>query len=266
MSYEIYESDFVALRSFAHRLSILSEWDELCECTLLCLNKILSSDCACWNEWTPGFKAIKRFEALETYREQMEALWEPHSFYIENHPVLQSLGWNGIRGMPYRMSDFQSLRKFRENPLFKEVYSHLDSHHQLAYHFASTSSSELVLTVNKRLSDFSKRDSSLLKAAGEILAPFVHKIHQNEQVRRHSQIVSSLMEGAYGLVKISSLSVGEINLLTLLSAGQSVSSIAISRRIRRDTISRQLSQTREKLCLTSNKELLATLCSTSHFR
>ncbi len=259
MSYEIRDSDFVVLRTFTHHLSVLTEWDELIECSLRYLGKLVTNECLCWNEWNPGFGEPKHIQVVEDYHDTAVLVLPSLSETIDYHPVLSSIGWKGLRDIPHRLSDYESISKFRENPLFKEVYIYLDAHYQLAYHFATTSSAELLISMNRRLRDFDKRESQLLKLAGDTIAPFAQKIHQRQQAQKQTRIISSLMESAYGLTKIETLSPGEILLLKHLASGQSVSSIANTRNIRRDTVSRQLSRAREKLRLTSNKELLSVL-------
>ncbi len=263
MSYEIRESDFVVLRAFAHHLSVLAEWDELSECALLYLNKILRCDCICWNEWTPAFTFLKESHVTESHRAAMHSLLPELVHNLNHHPVIAERGWSGLGDQPHRLSDYQSHASFKENPLYQKVYCHLDARHQLAYHFCSTSTTELILLVNRRLRDFSEYERHLLYSAGQLIAPSVNRIHQKDQALRKASVVATLMEQTYGLVNIDTLSPGELHLLKELASGQSVTDVAKNKDVRRDTLSRQLSTAREKLKLNTNKELLATLRSTT---
>lgn len=264
MSYEIRESDFLILRALNHHLSLLSSWNELIECSLLYLGKLVTNECLCWNEWNPSFDGPKYIQVVEDYHEAAISVLPSIAETIDHHPVLVAVGWNGMRNTPYRLSDYQSYARFRENPLFKEVYVHLDAHHQLAYHFTSTSSAELIITMNRRLRDFSERERQLLKVAGDLITPYAHRIHQDEDALQKASIIADLMEKSYGLININKLSPSEVFLLKDLASGLKVSSIAETRSVRRDTVSRQLSIAREKLGLDSNKEILSALHTSIH--
>ncbi len=259
MSYEIRESDFGVLRDFGHHLSTLLHWDELSECTLLYLNRLIPSDCICWNEWTPAYAFLKESHITETHREAICPLLPSLVHHLRHHPVIAHFGWDGLTARPHRLSDYQSQAFFRDNPLYVEVYRHLDARYQLAFPFCSTSTTELILLVNRRSQDFSEYERHLLQTAGQIIAPFAHHIHQRDQARRKASTVATIMEQTYGLLHLETLSPGELLLLKALASGQSVSDIARRKEIRRDTLSRQLSTAREKLRLGTNKELLSTL-------
>ncbi len=259
MSYEIRESDFWVLRDFGHHLSSLSHRDELPECTLLYLNQLIPSDCTCWNEWTPAFTFLKESHVTETHREAIGSLLPALVQHLKHHPVIAHMGWRGLLPRPYRLSDYQSQAFFRDNPLYVEVYRHLDARYQLAFPFCSTSTTELILLVNRRSQDFSEYERHLLQTAGQIIAPFAHRIHKRDQARRKASIVATIMEQTYGLLHLDTLSPGELLLLKALASGQSVSDVAKRKEVRRDTLSRQLSTAREKLRLGTNKELLSAL-------
>ncbi|MDQ8182594.1 hypothetical protein [Pelagicoccus sp. SDUM812005] len=263
MSYEIRESDFRVLRDFGRHLSQLSHWEELSECSLLYLNRLIPSECVCWNEWTPAFTFLRDSHVTESHRSRINSLLPALVANLSHHPVIALFGWNGLLPRPYRLSDYQCDAFFRDNPLYLEVYRHLDARYQLAYPFCSTSTTEFLLIVNRRHRDFSEHERQLLRTAGDIIAPFVHRIHAKELAQRQAEIVAAIMERTYGLLHLNILSPGELLLLKELASGQCLSRIAADRNIRRDTLSRQLSAAREKLKLTTNKELLATLRSDS---
>ena len=69
-----------------------------------------------------------------------------------------------------RLSDFESRRQFRENPLFREVYRHLDSHYQLADTPRLLEDRRIVLTWNRRAMDFTERDRQVCQFMGTRLA------------------------------------------------------------------------------------------------
>ncbi|MBD5778793.1 hypothetical protein IEN85_04770 [Pelagicoccus sp. NFK12] len=263
MSYEIRESDFRVLRDFGRHLSLLLHRDELSECTLLYLNRLIPSDCVCWNEWTPAFTFLKESHVTESHRSRIGRLIPSLVENLKHHPVITHVGWHRLLPHPYRLSDYQCDAFFRDNPLYQEVYRHLEARYQLAFPFCTTSTTEFLLILNRRYRDFTEHERQLLQTAGQIVAPFLHRMHAKEIAQRKAEIVAVIMEQTYGLLHLDTLSPGELLLLKALAAGQSVSEVATARHIRRDTLSRQLSAAREKLKLTSNKELLATLRSDS---
>lgn len=261
MSYEIRESDFRVLRDLGSHLSLLLHRDELPNCALLYLNRLIPSDCICWNEWTPAFTFLKESHTSENHQSRITRLIPALVENLIHHPVITHVGWHRLRSRPYRLSDYQCDAFFRDNPLYREVYRHLEARYQLAFPFCSTSTTEFLLILNRRFYDYSERERQLLLTAGEIIAPFLQSIHAKELAKRKAEIVAAAMEQTYGLPHLDHLSPGELLLLKALASGESVSHVAEERHIRRDTLSRQLSATREKLQLGSNKELLATLRS-----
>lgn len=261
MRYEIRDRDLLELRAFYTDLFLVFHWEELIECSMLHLSALIPNDCLCWNEWNPGFDAPKRIEVNAPYRDSIHSLLPALEETLEHHPVLKQFGWDGLSKHPHRISDYQSQSLFKENPLFKEVYSQLDAYYQIVYQFASTSSAELILTVNRRLQDFDERERQLVKLAGHMIAPFAQSIHQREDAMSKADAIAKLVEESYGLINITRLSPGEIFLIKELASGRNVSSVARSKKVRRDTVSRQLSIAREKLGLTSNKELISALRS-----
>ncbi|MCH6257951.1 hypothetical protein MLD52_15435 [Puniceicoccaceae bacterium K14] len=257
MQHQIRERDFIISRSFYTDISSIIHWEELIECSLQHLLQLIPSDCLCWNEWSPGFEYPKRIETNSPYTEAMASLLPILGETIDFHPVIRRLDWQGLGKEVHVLSNYQTQANFKQNPLFKEVYSHLDACYQAVYHFATTSSAELILSLNRRLCDFSKHECQLLKLTGDAIALVAKSIHQREDALKKANAIATLFEETYGLANITKLSTGEIILLQKLSSGSSVSNIAKTKNVRRDTVSRQLSIAREKLGLTSNKELVS---------
>ncbi|MDQ8185803.1 hypothetical protein [Pelagicoccus sp. SDUM812002] len=259
MSYEIRETDFRVLRDFAHHLFLLSHWDELSECALLYLNRLLPSDCICWNEWTPAFAFLKHSQVSASHDSTIRSLLPALVENLKYHPVIAEHGWQNLRDIPYQLSDYIDQGALSENPLYTEVYRHLEARYQLAFPFCSTSTTELFLILNRGSHDFTANERHLLKTSGPLLASHVHRLHRKEMAIRKAGIVATIMEQNYGLLNVDKLSLGELFLLKELAAGQNVSDVARHKKVRRDTLSRQLSTAREKLQLDTNKELLSTL-------
>lgn len=265
MLHEVRESDLLELRAFYTDLTLVTHWEELIECSISALERMISSDCTSWDEWTPHFGEPTRLHMTTPYQQVSTNLLPQLAATIQHHPVIYRLGWENLSFTPHRLSDFETQTRFKNNPLFREFYRHIDAYHQVGYHYASTSSAELTLTINRRLADFTQREIQIFKLAADTIAPFAKALHKQEDALKKASIICDLFQECYGLNKMDSLSLGELQLLSNLADGLKISRIAKEKGIRRDTVSNQLAQVREKLVLTSNKELLSTLRLSPNF-
>jgi len=138
---DIRHSDLLKIRAFHSDLSTIDTKDELIERALRHFAKIVPADFLCWNEFDPVSFAPKYFQTSDDYADIIKITVPRLSHTIDFHPVISRLGWESMDNklFPYRLSDFETLAKFRHNPIFREVYRHLDSNYQLAYGCGTTS-------------------------------------------------------------------------------------------------------------------------------
>ncbi len=95
---------------------------------------VLPADFMLWNLWTPQMDAILGFEANHGhYREELGNTAPRLNATIHHHPVVAAGKMELSYLKPQRMSNYQTSGAFKSNPLFQEVYRHVESNYQIAY-------------------------------------------------------------------------------------------------------------------------------------
>ena len=180
---------------------------------------------------------------------------------IHHHPVIAAGQLNRSEISPQRMSDFQSGAAFKSNPLFQEVYRHVDSHHQLAYVAGKLPDSQIVLSWNLRSRDFTDRESQLLHLIGLQIGMISRRIEE----RRHLRTAWESLAQALGPVTDSATAAGSMlspndgRILAGVIRGETRAQIAESLQWRRDTLDRHLAGLRERLGYENTGQLMQAL-------
>ncbi|MCF3651571.1 hypothetical protein [Synoicihabitans lomoniglobus] len=129
----------------------------------------LPGDMAGWGEMSPDYEQFTGMEISPAYLATTARLVEPISQLLPHHPALEAVGWSGSRVQPRRISDFQSLPRFRDNPLHREAYRHLDANHQVAFSPGVGGDSAVVISLNRKHTDYSARDCQKLHLLGLLI-------------------------------------------------------------------------------------------------
>jgi|688.fasta_scaffold1053052_2 hypothetical protein len=164
------------------------------------------------------------------------------------------------------MADYQSGSAFRSNPLFQEVYRHLDSHHQIVYTAAKLCDSQILLSWNLRNRDFTDREVQLM----HLLGLQVGRLSRHIEERRHLQAAWELLAGSLGTVSgitnstaVSGPTLGtsEGRIISGIIRGESRADLATSLKWRRDTLDRHLGVLRERLGFENSSQFLQALAA-----
>jgi len=224
--------------------------------------KFLPSDFMLWNVWMPDMSRIIGLasnqrdccQILDRYEAALSAT-------IHHHPVIAAghLDRAGIR--PQRMSDYQTTSSFEENPLYREVYRHVDSRHQIAYEAIRLPECRVILSWNHLGSDFNDRQIQVLHLLGLQVAALSRRIEE----RRHLRRIWGEMAGALGIspqVEAASpplLGKRDGHILSLLIRGDTRADIAGKLGWRGDTLDRHLAVLRERLGYENTPQMLLAL-------
>lgn len=226
--------------------------------------KILPADFMVWNLWTPAMDELLSFEANhKQLRDAMDQREDSLLATIHHHPVIAAGQLERTRLMPQRMSDYQSSAAFKSNPLFQEVYRHLDSNYQIAYNAILLGESQIILSWNLRNRDFTDREVQLLHLLGLQVATLGRRIEE----RRHLREMWETLNRGLGAVRASgatpapTLGANDGRILSALIQGAARTDIATSLQWRRDTLDRHLSSLRERLGYDSTGQLMQALAT-----
>lgn len=221
--------------------------------------RLLPADCACLNTWTPAMDRPLHARANDEMDACLAALQTPLNATVATHPILAHDGAKGWRDHALRMSDYATTARFRQTPLFHEVYRHLDSHHQVTFAFADLSDRSLSLTWNLRGRDYTPREMQLLELMGRRLGALCLATDRRQLLERQLARLGRLVGDRRPPLELRGLRTREIRLLAALLRAGGVAGLAARRGIRRDTLDKQLGSVREQLGLESTVQLIGAL-------
>ncbi len=143
--------------------------------------------------------------------------------------------------------------------MFREVYRHLDSNHQLAYTPAVLQDRRILLTWNRRALDFSGRDREIFQLMGLRLGVISRRIEQRERLERNWQALCGFVDARITAGPATSLGAHDVRLLGKLLKSGTRSGIAREFGIRRDSVDKRLGAIRERFGLENHHQLLSAL-------
>jgi DNA-binding CsgD family transcriptional regulator len=220
---------------------------------------ILPADCMCWNNWKPDLSFLMNFKLNESYHKPFENLLGIFNEVVAHHPVIAAGHFETASEGVKRMSDFECSSRFRENPLFREVYRHLDSNYQLAYMPCVLQDRRILLTWNRRALDFTERDREIFHLLGLRLGVISRRIEQRERLEKSWQSLCEFVDARTTAGPAKSLGAQDVRLLELLLKSGTRSGIAREFGIRRDSVDKRLGTIRERLGLENHHQLLSAL-------
>ncbi|MEY4245078.1 MAG: hypothetical protein RLZZ245_2663 [Verrucomicrobiota bacterium] len=224
-----------------------------------CALRIIPGDCLAWNNWEPDWSGMISGHLNADYHDHFMALIEAFTSTVHHHPVILANQFPASSERVLKLSDFEAPRKFLNNPIFREVYRHIDSQYQIAYTPCLLSDRRILLTVNRQAKDFGKRDMELLHYMGMRLALVAKGIDRNKSLEKAWSDLCERIGSRTTAESLASLTAGDLQLLTMIRQGRRVNEIAQEKGIRRDTLDKRLGSIRERLGLETHNHLLSTL-------
>jgi len=156
--------------------------------------KVVSSENPCWNFVKTNELEVLRVGASREFTNALVDLYEPLNAHLLDHPwVNRNRAWNSVFHSGYRVSDHQSISKFKENPLYREVYRHLAADHQIAAGVYRGADESVVVTINRCGRDFDDAEFQSLELLGRGLQQVLARLYAREALEEQ---LSSLAEVA----------------------------------------------------------------------
>lgn len=226
--------------------------------------KVLPADFMVWNLWTPAMDTLLAMESNHSHLlRELIRLGEPLNATIHHHPVIEAGQLEQSIHGPQRMSDYQSYARFRDNPLFREVYRHVDSHFQIAYNIARLDDARIFLSWNLRRRDFTDREMQLLHLLGAQVGGLARRIEERRKLQEGWDALARGLGAALAdpgpAAGPPALSAGEGRILAGLIRGESRAELAAKLGSRRDSLDRRLGRLRERLGFENSAQLLGAL-------
>lgn len=220
---------------------------------------IFPADCLSWNNWARDLSHIISHRQNDDFETRFDALAEPFMQTLAYHPVAASGHFTPQQSEVMRISDFQSRRTFRENPIYREVYRHLDVFYQISHTACVLEDRRVLLIWNRHTRDFSDLECQMLRFISLRMNLLCQRIYEKEKLEKQWSILNSVIATRTQIPTLQSLSIGDLELLSHLMKGRSRNEIARFSQIRRDSLDKHFSVIRERLGLENHQQLLSAL-------
>lgn len=263
--------DLRAIDRLSHRLADAPDLTTLGRELVGEMAHVLPADCMLWNLWTPTMDAILAFESNDPGIElELERHADALNATIHHHPVIAAGHLESSWIQPQRMTDYESYRSFRTNPLFQEAYRHLESHYQIAYSAAKLECGHIVLSWNLKDRDFTDQDVQRLHLVGLRVGVISRHLDEARRLAASWQILGSRLSEVSGLSMEGQqvappLAAVDGKILAGLVRGETRVQIAARLGWRRDTLDKHLGMLREHMGLTNTTQLMSSLAEMRYY-
>ncbi|MCC5833942.1 MAG: hypothetical protein JJU20_04335 [Opitutales bacterium] len=205
--------------------------------------KCVPMDYLGWNIFNRGHTELIYVGANDQLKGRaVELVDEVNNYLVDWHPILLNVGWDGVEKRLATISDFQTVGAFRQAPLYRYVYRHLEADYQAAESVGTYGNFNLTLTYNRRLSDFTRRERQMLHLMNRRLDHVAGELHHREILQARLDNLTPL--SGSDRLSVANLTIGEIRALGSLVRGGSIP---------RDTGA----SLREKLAVENSKQLVS---------
>lgn len=245
---DIRTSDLRAIRGLTGHLMEAEDLPTLGRELIQGTLKLLPADFMLWNLWTLEMDQVL---AMESNNPHCQRVLECHSdelaATIQHHPVIAAGHLDSAKLRPQRMSDYESGASFLENPLYREVYRHVASRHQMAYDVIRLEDSQVILSWNRRDRDFTDREMQVLHVVGLQIATLSRRLEDRRHLRRTWDDLAGALGFRVAGMECPPLGRNDGYILSAMIRGASRVEIAEALHWRRDTLDRHLAMLRERM-------------------
>lgn len=256
---EIRSADLRKIQAFSSDLAQIHAYEDLIECSITHILNIVPCDCLCWNEWNRDITDLRSVQSHDGYDSEIFRKMESLQATVSTHPIIANDKMHATRTDPILITDFQTTRSFRQTPLYYEVYKHLDADYQIAFTRDVATDTAISITANRRIRNFSRTDSELIRLASDCFQPVAATIIRTERIRKRVSVACSVIEKVTGLDKLDRLTPSEWRLLNQLANCGSLKVAADQSGLRPDHLRETAQRIRAKVGVSSTRELIAAL-------
>jgi DNA-binding CsgD family transcriptional regulator len=157
------------------------------------LRRVVGADCVCIDvcrDWRENRPSVTLAGEPNTLTEAEIDRWM--ALYADDPYLVNLLATGDPR--PYRTSDFMTFNRFRETPVYREVFAQYEMRHLLVMTPRITDQDLVLIGLTRRLRDFSDRETRALHPVREIIATaldYQHKINAIKTKIRTDDLCSS---------------------------------------------------------------------------
>lgn len=187
-------SDFQALSRLLPELHAQRDLDALAAFVVQQIPTLVASDCTSYTEINPQLQRVvvaMDSPAAEAIAQEVKPAFER---YMHEHPLVRhTVGTEDSR--PCKVSDFMSLKQWKQTNIYREVYRPFGVCRQMVLPMPATRPVIVGLALNRENKDFTERDRGILDLVRPHLAQayrnIVHRDSLSEQVAQRDQVLES---------------------------------------------------------------------------
>lgn len=243
-------------------MAAVDDFPELEQIFLEESERLLPGDCICWNNWKPDWSGVLSVRCNDIgYADWFEDHQETFHEVIGHHPFIAEGLLADLHDHTLRMSDVIQIGAFKENPLYREVYRHVDSLYHMSYVPAKLRDRSICLTWNRKAMDFSERDRQLLDYLGMRLDVICRHLEEKQRLEMSWKQLCGIVNAKWSAGSAEALRAKDGLLLAELLRGKTRKVIARDSGIRVDTLDKRLGAIREQLGLENHNQLMCALAA-----
>ncbi|GEM_PF-2599571 len=253
---DVRQADLRRVNALCRDLTDCTEWSNLASEFITRVEKCFSAENLAWNEISPDYGCISGWEVTPGYAHTAEEFREPLLAHLPEHPVLTSVGWEGLNKEPLLMSQFVGDSIFRQSGLYREAYRFIDARYQIAFDLGRFFGKPLLFSFNRSGRDFDQREKQLFHLICLRMQEICSHVERRHVLMESRKALLDLL-GLDGSDTLGELSSSETVSLAMLIEGNDVGNIAKERGVGRNSQDRMFGRIRERLGLESNLQLRA---------
>lgn len=190
---ELRGADVRRINGLTRKMAGCRDWAELAVTCVREIPNCVPIDYVAWNIFNRERTEVRGVVGTPQVEERaVELLDEVNTYLLGWHPILSTVGWEGIEKRLASMSDFQPVGSFRRTPLYSHAYRHLDADYQAAESIGYYGDINLTMSYNRRLRDFTRREREMLRLINRRLDGVAREVYRRHIMRRNLERLTAL--------------------------------------------------------------------------
>lgn len=221
--------------------------------------RVIGGDCFVWNDWSLDWRTSYSARLTDAYQKEFLSRLDVFESVVGEHPVVKAGKFDQSALNVMQMSDFEGSAAFENNPLYRDVYRHLDSRYQIAFAPCLLPDRRILLTINRRLRDFTLEEKENLEFLGGCLDLVSKQIYRRAKLEGVCHVIEGFIKEIIPNLDPEDITQSEWLLLGDIMDGRRLSDLPAYLGLRRDTLDKKLASIRSKFGVENHTQLLSVL-------
>ena len=222
---ELRERDIKRLNRLVIQLERASAWDDCGSLLASGLSSLVDSDYCIYNETNTSGTAFTCQHVTE-HVAQHETMMPVFYAHLSDHPILKSLGFQGLFSDVAQISDFSTMREYHNTGLYTDFYRHIGVDQQILTGLGVFGGVPVICCAHRDRMTFTLRERQLFAALRLKLAPILQRKAAETIARKKLDVLISKLELQTGLINLQQLTVAEVRVAEQILMGRTYPEIA----------------------------------------